>query len=294
MYSTSPREILHGYSVVRVSVDDDRDHTVPVGVVAWDTGNAWYRWRWLRKDESVRGLDSATRELMGIAKNHIRRWAGARRVPYEPAPVEPTRARFWKAVSEVLSTAVRLDPPKAMDPMDEPEAEIESLFEAVVQPRTSRRVRVQRIDSAISQALGELANHIPARPRVAAFGGTTEQVRRGVETDRGILLVDGVNLAVSTARKEADALVSRFLRIKNAYRNRPVRIIVGYAASPDGLNGEAHMCDWIREQLTEQVFDVSTEHAEFRKATTDAWTALQGDASGALSLLTDAGEQATG
>ena len=277
MYSTSTSEILHGYSVVRVSLDDDRDHTVPVGVVAWDTGNAWYRWRWLETDEKVRGVDPASRRLMQITRKQIQRWANARKVPYEPAPVEPTRARFWKAVSEILSTAVRLDPPKAMDPMDEPEAEIESLFEAVVQPTLSRRVRVQRIDSVISKALGELADHIPARPRVAAFGGAMEQVRRGVETDRGILLVDGVNLAASTARKEADALVSRFLRIKNAYRNRPVEIIVGYAASPDGLNGEAHMCDWIRAQLTEKVFDMSAEHDEFKKATTDAWTALKGN-----------------
>ena len=294
MYSTPDREILHGYSVVRVSLDDDGDHTVPVGVVAWDTGHAWYRWRWLEKDEKVRGVDGTSRKLMRIARNQIQRWADARKVPYEPAPVEPTRARFWKAVSEILSTAVRLDPPKAMDPMDEPEAEIESLFEAVVQPPQSRRARAQRIDSAISRALGELADHIPARPRMAAFGGVTEQVRRGVETDRGILLVDGVNLAVSTASKEADALVSRFLRIKNAYRNRPVRIIVGYAASPGGLNREAHMCDWIREQLTEQVFDMSAEHAEFKKATTDAWAALKGDSPGALALLADAGEQATG
>ena len=135
--STPDREILHGYSVVRVSLDDDGDHTVPVGVVAWDTGNEWYWWRWLEEDEKVQGVDSTSRKLMRIVRNQIRRWADARKVPYEPGPVEPTRARFWKAVSEILSTAVRLDPPKAMDPMDEPEVEIESLFEAVVQPLQS-------------------------------------------------------------------------------------------------------------------------------------------------------------
>lgn len=135
--STPDSEILHGYSVVRVSLVDDGDHTVPVGVVAWDTANAWYRWRWLEEDEKVQGVDGTSRKLMQIVRNQIQRWADARKVPYEPAPVAPTRARFWKAVSEILSTAVRLDPPKAMDPMDEPEAEIESLFEAVVQPLQS-------------------------------------------------------------------------------------------------------------------------------------------------------------
>ena len=61
---------------------------------------------------------------------------------------------------------------------------------------------------------------------MSAFGGAREQVRRGTETDRGVLLVDGVNLATATARNDADALVSRFMRISDAYGNRPVHIIV--------------------------------------------------------------------
>ena len=59
MYSRSGRQIRHGYSVIRVSLDDDRDHTVPVGVVAWQTANPWYGWRWLEHDEKVRGVDRA-------------------------------------------------------------------------------------------------------------------------------------------------------------------------------------------------------------------------------------------
>ena len=189
--------------------------------------------------------------------------------------MEPTSAPFWKAVSEVLSTAVRLDPPKAMDPMDEPEAEIEWLFEAVVQPTQPQERRVRRIDrQSMTPSVSCL---IPSRPRVSAFGGTKEQVRRGVETERGVLLVDGVNLAAATARKEADAFVSRFMRISDAYGNRPVHIIVGYASSPDGLNGEAHMRDWIREKLTDQVFDVIAQKAEFKKAAADAWSELRAD-----------------
>ena len=275
MYSRSGRQIGHGYSVIRVSLDDHRDLTVPVGVVAWQTSNPWYGWRWLEQDEKVRGIDPAIRKLMGITKNQIERWANARRVPYEPAPVEPTGDRFWRAVSEILSTCVRLDVPKAMDPMDEPDEEIEALFEAVVQPTQPQKRQAQRIDSAINQALGELASRIPPRPEVAAFGGAREQVRRGLETSRGVLLVDGVNLAASKGRENADALVSRFMRIRAAYSHRPVRMIVGYASSPGGLNGEAHMSEWIRARLTDQVFDVITQNAEFKKAAADAWKELR-------------------
>ena len=161
MYSPSGRQILHGYSVIRVSLDDHRDHTVPVGVVAWQTTSPWYGWRWLEHDVRVRGVDAATRRLMRITKDQIQRWADARKVPYEPEPVEPASASFRKAVSEILSTGVRLDLPRAMDPMDEPGAEIEALFEALVQPTQTERRQRERIDSAIKRALGKWAQSPP-------------------------------------------------------------------------------------------------------------------------------------
>lgn len=276
MYSRSGRQIGNGYSVIRVSLDDHRDHTVPVGVVAWQTSNPWYGWRWLEQDEKVRGVDPTIRTLMRIARDQIRRWAKARKVPYEPEPTEPTTDRFWRAVSEIFTTGIRLDLPKAMDPMDEPDAEIEALFEAVVQPRQTHTRRAERIDSAIKRALGEWAERIPPRQSVSAFGGAREQIQRGLETDRGVLLVEGVNLAAPRARKEADALVSRFMRIQAAYPGRSVRMIVGYSSSPGGLNGEAHMCEWIREKVTEEVFDVVAENAEFQEAAAEGWRRVMG------------------
>ena len=171
--------------------------------------------------------------------------------------------------------------------MDEPDAEIEALFEAVVQPRQTLQRRSERIDSAIKRALGEWAEHIPPRQSVSAFGGATEQIQRGLETDRGVLLVEGVNLAAPRARKEADALVSRYMRIRAAYPKRTVRLIVGYAASPGGLNGEAHMCDWIREKVTEEVFDVVSQNAELQEAAADAWREFKGKPQTALRVTGD-------
>ncbi len=257
--------------MIRVSLDDHRDRTVPVGVVAWQTPKPWYGWRWLERDERVRGVDPATRRLMRVARGQIRRWAKNRRVPYEPGSVEPTSDRFWRAASEILTTGVRLDRPKAMDPMAEPGEGIEALFEAVVQPGQTGRRRSERIDSALKRALGAWAERIPAKQSVSAFGGASEQAQRGLETNRGVLLVEGVNLAARRARKEADALVSRFMRIQAAYPNRSIRVIVGYSSSPGGLNGEAHMREWIREKVTEEVFDMVAQNAEFREAASEAW-----------------------
>ena len=268
--SFSDKQIRHGYSVIRASLDDHRDETAPVGVIAWDATRNWYGWRWLQDDERVPGVDATTRKFMEITRNQIQRWADSHRVPYEPQPVAPTYAAFWQAVSEILSTAVQIDPPKAMAPMADPDNELEALFEAIVRPRQPRRQQTQRIDSALNRALGGLADRIPARVRVSAFGGAEEKVRRCLETEHGVLLVDGVNLAAPAARKNADALVSRFQRIREGHRDRPVSIIVGYTSSPGGLNGEEHMRDWIQAKLTDQVFDLALQDSDFRQAAGNA------------------------
>ena len=140
-----------------------------------------------------------------------------------------------------------------------------------------QRRPTERIDSAIKRALGEWADHIPPRQSVSAFGGATEQIQRGLETERCVLLVEGVNLAAPKARKEADALVSRFLRIQAAYPRRSVWMVVGYSSSPGGLNGEAHMCEWIREKVTGDVYDVNGQPEELQQAAAEAWIRIKGE-----------------
>lgn len=276
MRSTSSSPIVHGYSVVRIAVNEERDETTPVGVVAWDSDRLWYSWRLLAPDERVGGVYAWNRKFLEIVREQLGRWADARRVPYAANPVEPSSDRFWEAASKVLTTSVRLARPRAMDPMKEPDDEIEALFEAVVQPKQPPKRQSRRIDGQISRALGSVAKDLPKKVRVAAYGGAREQVRRGAVTDRGVLLVDGVNLAAREARDAADALVSRFLRIREA-QERQTHIVLGYTSSPGGLNGETHMRDWIRKELTEQVFDLATEEEEFRKATLAAWREVVDD-----------------
>ena len=123
-----------GYSVILASVADDPDETTPVGVVVWNSAQSWYGSRWLAPNETLPGVDGTTRRFMQIVRAQIDRWAGFKRVPYEPGPVEPTTDRFWKAVSEILSTAIRIDLPQSMDPMNDPAEEMEVLFQAMVHP----------------------------------------------------------------------------------------------------------------------------------------------------------------
>ena len=80
--------------------------------------------------------------------------------------------------------------------------EVEALFEAVVQPSQSRARQQERIDGTLSRALGDGKSRFQSGLPVSAFGDVKEKVRRGTETERGTVVIEGVNLAARTARKK--------------------------------------------------------------------------------------------
>lgn len=267
MYSNSNSDaIIHGYSVLRVMTDTLDDSSVPIGVIAWDTSEQWYGMRIVDHDENLHLLTNWRRNLINLADKQIRRWADTGEVPYMQEPQLPYSHLFWQSVSEIMTTSIRLDLPKAMESMSEPDEDIESLFEAIVKPIQKSRRQIERIDGAINRALGQkLSKKIHRRITVTAFGDAEEVIGRGLVEPAGTLIIEGVNLASGNARRNADALVSRLLRIKEAYSgSTPLDMIIGYSSSPGGLNGETHMKNWISKMITENVFDLSSERAKFQ------------------------------
>lgn len=267
--SSTSTDIEIGYSTIRMVLDDQGLKSVPVGVVGWNALRSWYAIRLLREPEKVPGIDGKNRPFLSLATEQLQRWAEARKVPYSPISSAPWESRFWQSARDLLTTAVQLDVPRAMDPSAATEGALESLFEAIVQPKVPEDTRRERIDGIVARALGDqLTRILGSRMRVRAFRGVEEAVSRGARGEAGIVVVEGVNLAASTARRDADATVSRIQRIQAGEGGgEHTTVIVGYNASPGGLNGEAHMVDWIRRKATNLVFDLSTQDAAFREAT---------------------------
>jgi hypothetical protein len=166
-----------------------------------------------------------------------------------------------------------------MAPLRHKELDFESLFEAVVQPVLPPEQKRRRIDGVVASALGRTSRLLPKGTEFAAFGGVQEPVLRGAIGSYGAVVVEGVNLAGANARKDADALVSRLLRIKAVSSAIVLRVVVGYIASPGGLNGETDMRDWIRERVTTDVFDLASEETLFQSAAQAGLdgTGIQGD-----------------
>ncbi len=267
--SSTSSNVDVGYSTVRMILDDRGTESVPVGVVAWNSFANWYSIRLLAGGEKAKGVTGANRAFLSLATEQLQRWASEQKVPYARESSAPWESRFWDAAQQFMTTAVQIDAPRAMDPGVATEEDVESLYEALVQPRVPESRRRKRIDRVVREALGRpLARRFKGRMSVNAFGGAEEAVSRGARGGRGIVIVEGVNLAAADARRDADAAVSRIQRIREGQQaDQVVSVIVGYNASPGGLNGEAHMVDWIRQKATTLVYDLVREDQEFRQVT---------------------------
>ena len=279
--SSTSKAIDHGYAVLRMVTNEERGTLSPVGVAAWDTPGGWHILRTIEAGVARPWLTQARRRFLNVARDEILDWAKEEAVPYAGETVRPNESAFWVAARRIMTTAVQVDPPRAMEPLVDPESDVESLFEAVVRPHVDDSQQYsQRVDGAVTRALGSLAHEVRSHFEVDAFGGVRETVMRGNRGRNGWVLVEGVNLASTHAKDEADALVSRMLRIREVHRapSTIVKMIVAYCASPGGLNGESHLRDWIRHKVTDDVFDVSNERLKLQSSVAKALqeTGVQG------------------
>ena len=266
-------EIDYGFSTIRLLTGPPTEPTKPVGVVAWDASREWFDIRLLDPGEAGRKIPHRRLALARLAERDLRNWAKAGRVPYAETSHEPWQGGFWLAVHELLSTGVRFDRPSAMQRMEDPDEEFPLLFEAVAQPHTA--AASSRIGGYISRALGKaLDRKLIKRTRLIAFQQHQEAVNRGAIGPQGVVVVEGVNLASVTGRRDADALVSRLERIMAGPTEAPY-VVVGYLSSPGGLNGEADMKSWIEARVAPgTTFNLLHERSAFRNATRSALTSV--------------------
>lgn len=274
---SSSADLATGFSVLRLSVDPLRGVSIPVGAVVWDADREWYKVRVIHPTERVVGITPERRLLVEYAERQLTRWANRKVIPYMEEPAEPWSSAFWEGVQKALTTGVQLDDPKAMEPITSMD-EVDLLFEAVVQPGQRSDTTRNRMEGALSRALSPyLAKVTKPRLPLPAFHAAQEHVMRGVRGETGVVVLEAVNLAGKHARRDADALVSRLMRIREGLgSDERMHTIIGYMASPGGLNGETHMRDWIAEQVTESVFDLNRERESLNRSAIYALESVNG------------------
>jgi hypothetical protein len=254
--------ISFSYAIFSVLVDESRGQWVAVGVVLWSPERRWMRMRLAGEKETLKGLDPQKDwPLVRMVHDQVQRWIETGRLPHAAEPMAPYEDRWWRHVRELLVHRVRLSEPRPIDCRD-PEQELEPLYEAVVAPHRASREQRTRIDGEITKCLKHLADHFKARQRIAGFERRDVQVMRGFRGARGWVVIEGVNLATTQAELQADATASKLMRLQ-AGLQEDCDVMIGYLASPEGLNGEKVLVDWLRERVGAKVFDLMKDRKAF-------------------------------
>jgi hypothetical protein len=251
-------------AVLRFVTDSRRNLDVPAGVALWAEGDEEIRFRFPRKGERIDTL--STEEVLQhleAVRAQLNAWLDQRQLPYAPPGLLPLSAEWWEHAGRLLRFRVRLGPARSID-CRVPDEEIETLFEALVQPQVKRRQQIERVDGAVSRALGDhLARRLRPRQEVPGYGGKPVRVLRTTSDAHRIVIVEAVSLAARTATQDADALASRLQRARESDDTREIRYVLGYLTSPEGLNGEKAMKEWIEHKIGVRMYDLIRERGQF-------------------------------
>jgi hypothetical protein len=250
------------YSVFTFAVDDTGAINIPIGVALWSPQRRWFGVRLVEQNEKLeRFRRSENFTFVELVRQKLSHWVETSELPYAQSDVAPWQTEWWTHVRNLLVHHVRLSEPRPVDVCD-PEQELEPLYEAVVSPYRTARERRSRVDGEIRRCLNGLADKFTPKREFEGYGGRKVRVLRAFEGPARTAVIEGVNLATSQAEQHSDAVVSRLLRLKEG-RER-IDLIVGYLTSPEGLNGEKVLVDWISHKTGAKTFDLQRQRGEFR------------------------------
>jgi len=261
------------YGVFSLITDEMRGTSIPVGVVLWTRNEDLPKIKLARESDHIKGLDQFAYHYIHQMHGQLNEWITSGELPYRNQTTRSKSDEWWRHVRSLLVHKLRMSEPRPID-CKNPDDELEPLYEAVVGPRRSVAERSARIDRVLSAALGALSRKLD-RGSVAGYHGRRVQVRHFKASRDRLLVVEGVNLASIDAEEDVDALVSRLLRIR-ASGDGPASVVtyVGYLASPNGLNGEAALVDWIKERAEAHTFDLLGERETFNALVDDQLAAF--------------------
>ena len=253
------------YCVFSIVTDEMRGTSIPVGVALWtkERGKAWIKLA--GEDDRIRGLNKISYFYIAQVQRQLSQWVESGELPYGDRSRLLESDDWWRHLASLLVHKLRMSEPRPID-CQNPADELEPLYEAVVGPRRGTVERSARIDGVLSKALGGLSKELD-KGEVAGYRGRPVPVRHFKSAPDRLLIVEAVNLASVNAETDTDALVSKLLRVHAAKdRSGSVVTCVGYLASPNGLNGEGALVDWIKERADAHIFDLLNEREKFKSA----------------------------
>jgi hypothetical protein len=268
--NTNPRSF--SYAVLRYLTDVDREITVPIGIALCDADSKEITYRFPKSGERIVGVtETASTPFLDLLKSKLDYWLEGNPLPYANPSPEPFSQAWWDHVRKLMQFRVRIGKVESIACV-RPEEEIETLYEAVVKPHVSSHKQAARVSRAVTDALGpRLARRLTYGKPVLGYRNREINVLRHVADARRLVVVEAVNLAATTAETETYALDSKLRSIiqQAEESNITPSIVLGYLASPKGLNGEGTLKDWLEHDLNIKLYDLTRERQEFHDSVQD-------------------------
>ena len=246
---------------------------MPIGVAIWGNDISSLKIRFPKSGERLTGISTKDAQIyLEIVKRQLYDWLSSDSLPYAKDLMVPLSEEWWDHVRKLLQFKVRVDEPKSIECID-PDIEIDFLYEAAVKPKLPRRQRAKRNESILKSVLGkDLSGKISFKAFVNGFEDKPVPVTSAIQNNNDRLVIDLINLATPDAVDDADAFASRILRIKESSLN--TTFVLGYVSSPNGLNGEGYMKDWIEKKSETTMYNVIQAPDKFRIAVSDGMKLL--------------------
>ncbi len=261
MSSTDPGSF--SYAIFTLSIGDARNRVVPVGVALWSPQRRWVQVKFVEEREKLSGFKQSDHyPFVRLVRDKVRHWIRTGKLPHTAERFPPFDDRWWEHARNLLIHNVLLSEPRPIDCIN-PEEELDPLFESIVAAYRPARVSRSRIDGQIKKCLNGLGDSFKSRQSVPGFGGRPVPVLRVYKGRDAWIVIEGVNLASNQAESQSDATASKLMRIRASLKGR-CRFIIGYIASPDGLNGDRVLVEWLRSTTDAQTFDLMKQREAFR------------------------------
>jgi hypothetical protein len=256
------------YAIFTFDIDEAGAVNVPIGVALWSAQRRWIGLRLAGKDERLARFNSREHyPYVALVREKIQGWIDSLNLPYHAYPAAPFHTEWWAHARKLLIHRIRMSEPRPID-CAEPEQELGPLYEAIMSPFRALREQRTRINGEIRQCLNGLEEKLKPKQELDGYGGRRVKVLRAFTGPSGTVVIEGVNLASPRAEQQSDAVVGRLLRVREGERNK-LELLVGYLPSPEGLNGEKVLVDWIEHETGATAFDLRKQRQELHARARD-------------------------
>lgn len=245
------------YLVLRFVRDPIQDASVPFGLLYWLDDPTSFHLRLPTADEAIFGLPKEYKAFKDRFVLNVGNYLRTGHLPHGDG-LTPYTDAWWAHFRSLFIHRFRVEGPRLVE-IKNPSLDFELQFAALVKPTYVQQKEDSRIDSLLNESLGPLHSYFESYTDLEGYQDRPVRVLKKAVRKGKIVALDAVNLTRADAVKEFEAMLHRAWELRRRYTPEELDLILGYYASPGGLNGEAKLVHLGNEINGRPMVNLSTE-----------------------------------